>query len=80
MSDYLENAKKYKKYHYSVLQKSEIEYLHRRCLEMLDIVIEILIGTVYSIIYAVLHYWADRPKTKKFQPLTTTYSCSMVGL
>ena len=42
MSEYLEKAKRYKKYHYTVLEKSEIDYLHQRCLEMLDKVIEIL--------------------------------------
>ena len=33
-SDYLQNSKKYKGYHYSVLASSELEYLHKRTLEM----------------------------------------------
>ncbi len=41
MSEYLESAKKYKGYHYSVLTPEMMQYLHDRTLEMLRIIIPI---------------------------------------
>ena len=41
MSDYLNNSKKYKGFHYSVLSENELKYLHNKTLEMLKIIIPI---------------------------------------
>ncbi len=41
MSNYLEKSKQYKGFHYKVLTKDMLDYLHSRTLEMLRIVIPI---------------------------------------
>lgn len=41
-SDYLITSRKYKGYHYSVISKKELDYLHDRCLKIFKSVIEIL--------------------------------------
>jgi lipopolysaccharide cholinephosphotransferase len=40
--NYLEKSKSYKGFHYSEIDPKKLEYLHKRCLEMLKIVVEIL--------------------------------------
>lgn len=41
MSEYLEKSKSYKGYHYSVLDKTDFEYIHKRTLKMFKQVKEI---------------------------------------
>lgn len=41
MSEYLEKSKSYKSYHYSILTKDMLDYLHRRTLEMFKEVVKI---------------------------------------
>ena len=54
MSEYLESAKKYKGYHYSVLTPEMMQYLHDRTLEMLRIIIPIFEYSLYDL-------WRDAP-------------------
>ena len=42
MSNYLENSKKYKGYHYRDLKPEMLEYLHKRSIQMLKVVVSIL--------------------------------------
>lgn len=42
MGEYLERSKRYKGFHYSVLESNEIQYLHNKTLEMLKVIIPIL--------------------------------------